>query len=294
MPSERDSSTGTGSDSSRGRVTRCAVVLGCLLLLAGACGFKRGDITATRIPKDTGTLTDGVKPDTDLTDSGFTSDTGSSDSSSDTSFTDSTDFTDYTDSGSTDSSTEPPADATPLIPLVLDPAGLPATPPTPGPPAREDPAPDGTQKPVNGTYTYDNLDDYIFGDWSCLRCDTEVIGFGGAVDKLGRTADEKYASVSMARFANPSTANKLLAQVDDDRTKNTAGIWDKQITAIPDVPGARGNISKVQASGQDYEIRFVVKSDLYIMDLASAPGQPVDQTAANSFAKLQYQKALAG
>lgn len=286
MPSEREST------SSKGRATRCAVVFGCLLLLAGACGFERGNITATRSAKDSGTLTDGVKPDTNLTDSGFTSDTASSDTTGLSDYTDSSSSS--SDTGSTGSSTEPPANPTPLIALVLDPPGHPATRPTPGPPAREAPAPDGTQKPVNGTYTYDNLDDYIFGDWSCLRCDTQVSGFGGAVDKLGRTPDDKYASVSVARFADASSANKLLTQVDVDRTKNTAGIWDKQVTTIPEVPGGRGSISKAQASGQDYEIRFVVKRDLYIMDFASAPGQPVDQTAANSFAKLQYQKGLAG
>ena len=74
---------------SRGRKIRIVVIAACLLAL-GACGFSRDGLTTAK-GVDTSPLTDGTKADTDLTDSGFTVDTG--DTFSDT-FDDS-DFTDY-------------------------------------------------------------------------------------------------------------------------------------------------------------------------------------------------------
>ena len=271
--------------TTRGRILRTVVLVGGACLVAVACGFSRDGIQQAKAGgNDSIQLTDGLSADTDLTDSGLTPFSDSSSS------TDS--FTDYTDSSSTDSSPpSPPVDATPLIPLVVDPPGLPPTPPRPGPPAREDPAPDGTQKPVNGTYTYDNLDDFLFGDWSCLECTTEVTGFGGAVDKLGRTLDDRYTSASMARFADATGANRALREVTSDRQANASGIWQTQFPSVPGIPGAKGSLSEVTPTGQDYEVRFVVKTDLYIIDFGSPANSPVDQTAANSFALLQFQKA---
>ncbi len=270
----------------RARALRIAVILGALLFLAAACGFTRDGIERAKAGNDSLQLTDGISADTDLTDSDFT----------DSAFTDlSSDFTDLTDSTDTDSTAEaPPADPTPLIPLVVDPPGLPSTPPAPGPPDREEPGPDGTQKPVTGTYTYDNLDDFLFGDWGCLKCDTDVPSFRGAVDKLGRTLDGHFASVSVARFGNPTDAGRSLRQVTADRVEDTGGVWEEQLPSVPGIPGASGSLTGVKPSGQDYEVRFVVKDDLFIIDFAVDGSNEVDQDAANAFARVQYQKALTG